>query len=146
MFRRSNIDLTEDMPPQTLGPINPSRRGIDGGTHPEGEGYGLLGPADFRRDLLDAERRMQERKQADKRRGAAEHVEWTRQHVDAAQRRIAQAELTIKHDLNPFGRGRRHAEQEIVIARAKADLADWTDEHADAVKKVRALGVTESGR
>ncbi|HEV8054250.1 MAG TPA: hypothetical protein VGP30_05435, partial [Candidatus Limnocylindrales bacterium] len=61
-------------------------------------------------------------------------------HMDAAQRRIAQAELTIKHDLNPFGRGRRHAEQGLVIARARRDLADWSDQHTDAVKKAKALG------
>ncbi len=83
---------------------------------------------------------MDERKQADKRRGAAQHVEWTRSHMEAAQRRIAQAELTIKHDFNPFGRGRRHAEQEFVIAHARRDLADWSDQHTDAVKKATALG------
>lgn len=84
---------------------------------------------------------MEERKQADKRCSAAEKVAWTRSQMDAAQRRIAQAELTIKHDLNPFNRGRRHAEQELVIAHARRDLADWTDEHADAVKRAKALGV-----
>lgn len=126
--------------PQSLGPRNPPR-GMDDGSHPEGIDTGLQGPSHVRAEWVEAERLMAERKEADKRRGAAERVEWTRQHMDDAQRRIAQAELTIRHDLNPFGRDRRHAEQELVIARARRDLADWTDEHTDAVKKAKALEV-----
>lgn len=141
----SPIDPNEVLPPQTLGPRNTNMRGIVdplAESGPEGIDTGLLGPADFRRDLLAAERLMEERKQADKRRGASQRVEWTRSNMDKAQRRIAQAELNIKRDLNPFGRGRRHAEQELVIAKTRRDLAEWRDEHEDAVKKAKALGVT----
>ena len=133
------MNLNEPLPQQTLGPRNPLR-GMDDGSRPEGIDTGLQGPSHVRAEWIEAERLMAERKQADKRRSAAQHVAWTRQHMDAAQRRIAQAELTIKHDLNPFGRGRRHAEQGLVIARARRDLADWSDQHTDAVKKAKALG------
>ncbi|MGI8929211.1 MAG: hypothetical protein ACR2H0_07090 [Candidatus Limnocylindrales bacterium] len=94
------------------------------------------------RRLLDAERRMRERKEADARRGAAERVEWTRSQMAAAQRRLAHAELNIKHDLSPFNRGRRHAEQEMVIARARRDLADWAAEHEDADRTARERGAS----
>ncbi len=125
--------------PQTLGPRS-TVRGMDDGSHPEGIDTGLQGPSHVRAEWLEGERLMAERKEADKRRSAAAHVESTRQRMDLAQHRIAQAELEIKHDFNPFGRGRRHAEQEIVIARARRDLVDWTEEHAEAVKKAKALG------
>lgn len=135
------IDLNEQMPQQTLGPRKPPR-GLDDGGSPEGEGFGLLGPRAYRDDLLDAERRLEERKQADKRRGAVQHVHWTRERMASAQARIDAAERSLSRDLNPIGRGRRHAEWQVQAAQARSDLAEWAEEAADAVQRARALGVT----